>query len=119
MCLITYEMLVYIEYKLIMANSLSFRSILDTNKLIELNFINWFQNIKIVLKQENKAYVLDDLIHKEPNEEASNEEREAYQVHMKDLDLVTCVILFLRSLMRKLLMKRERLIEFTWKISIL
>ena len=40
-----------------------------------------------------KAYVLDDPILEEPNEEASNEEREAYQVHMEDLNLVTCVML--------------------------
>ena len=62
MHLVTYEMLVYIGYKSIMANSLSFRSILDADKLIEPNFIDLFWNIKIILKQEKKAYVLDDLI---------------------------------------------------------
>ena len=71
-------MLVYIGYKLIMANTLSLRSILDVNKLTRPNFIYWFRNIKIVLKQEKKAYVLDDPISKEPNEKAYNEEREAY-----------------------------------------
>ena len=86
-------MLVYIGYKSIMANSLSFRSILDANKLIGPNFIDWFQNIKIFLKQEKKAYVLDDSILREPNEEASNEDMEAYRVHMEDLDLATCVML--------------------------
>ena len=89
MCLIAYEMLVYIGYKSIMANSLSLRSILDVNKLTGPNFIYQFRNIKIVLKQEKKAYVLDDLIPEEPNEEASNKERGAYRVHMEDLDLAT------------------------------
>ena len=50
-------------------------------------------NIKIVLKQEKKAYVLDDPILEESNKEASNEERKAYWVHMDDLDLATCVML--------------------------
>ena len=88
MRLITYEMLVYIRYKSIMANSFSLRSILDANKLTGPNFIDWFWNIKIVLKQEKKAYVLDDPILEEPNKE-----REAYWVHMEDLELTTCVLL--------------------------
>ena len=87
MHLITYEMLVYIGYKSIMANNLSLRSILDANKLIGLNFIDWFQIIKIVLKQEKR--------------------------------LMSFMILFLRSLMRKLLIRKGRLIEFIWMISIL
>ena len=75
------------------ANSLSLRSILDANKLTGPNFIDQFRNIKIVLKQEKKAYVLDDPILEEPNEKASNEKREAYRVHINDLDLATCVML--------------------------
>ena len=86
-------MLVYIGYKSIMANNLSIRSILDANKLIGPNFINWFRNIKIVLKQEKKAYVLDDPIPDEPSVEATNEEKKAYRVHMDDLELATCVML--------------------------
>ena len=93
MRLITYEMLVYIGYKSIMENSLSLYSILDANKLTRPNFIDWFRNIKIVLKNKKKAYVLDDPIPEEHNEEAFNEEREAYRVHMEDLDLATCVML--------------------------
>ena len=81
-------MLVYIGYKLIMANSLSLCSILNANKLTGPNFIDWFRNIKIVLKQEKKAYILDDPIPREPNEE-----RGAYRVHMKYLNLETCVML--------------------------
>ena len=86
-------MLVYIGYKSIMANNLSIRSILDANKLTRPNFIDWFQNLKIVLKQEKNTYVLDDLIPKKPNVEATNEERDAYQVHMDDLKLATCMML--------------------------
>ena len=71
---ITCEMSVYIGNKSIMENNLSLCSILDANKLTLPNFIDWFRNIKIVLKQEKKAYVYDDPILEELNEEASNEE---------------------------------------------
>ena len=43
MRLITYEMLVYIGYKSIMANSLSLRSILDANKLTDLISLTGFE----------------------------------------------------------------------------
>ncbi|EOY08688.1 Uncharacterized protein TCM_023738 [Theobroma cacao] len=76
-----------------MANSLSLRSILDANKLTGPNFINWFHNIKIVLKQEKKAYVLDGLVLEELSDDATNEENEAYRAYMDDLDQATCVML--------------------------
>ena len=44
------------------------------------------------MKQEKKAYVFDDFILEKPNKD-SNKEREAYQVHIEDLDLATCVML--------------------------
>ncbi|XP_017970442.1 PREDICTED: uncharacterized protein LOC108660693 [Theobroma cacao] len=76
-----------------MANGLSFRSILDANKLTGPNFIDWFRNIKIVLKQEKKAYVLYGPILGKPSDDATNEENEAYRVYMDDLDQATCVML--------------------------
>ncbi|XP_017972514.1 PREDICTED: uncharacterized protein LOC108661136 [Theobroma cacao] len=76
-----------------MANSLSLRSILDANKLTGPNCIDWFRNIKIVLKQEKKAYVLDGPILEVPGNDATNEEKEAYRVYMDDLDQATCVML--------------------------
>lgn len=76
-----------------MASNLSLRSILDANKLTGPNFIDWFRNIKIVLKQERKAYVLDDPIPEEPPIKAIDEERRAYQAHIDDLDQATCVML--------------------------
>ncbi|XP_021296811.1 uncharacterized protein LOC110426059 [Herrania umbratica] len=52
-----------------------------------------FRNIKIVLKQEKKAYVLDGLVPKEPSDDATNKEKEAYRVYMDVLDQATCVML--------------------------
>ncbi|XP_017976398.1 PREDICTED: uncharacterized protein LOC108661922 [Theobroma cacao] len=76
-----------------MANSLSLRSILDANKLTGPNFIDWSRNIKIILKQEKKAYVLDGRILKELSDDATNEEQEAYRVYMDDLDQARYVML--------------------------
>ncbi|XP_017976437.1 PREDICTED: uncharacterized protein LOC108661952 [Theobroma cacao] len=76
-----------------MAKSLSLRNILDANKLTGLNFIDWFRNIKIVLKQEKKAYVLNGLALEETSDDATNEEKKAYRVYINDLDQATCVML--------------------------
>ncbi|XP_017972520.1 PREDICTED: uncharacterized protein LOC108661142 [Theobroma cacao] len=76
-----------------MEKSLSLISILDANKLTSPNFIDWFRNVKIVLKQEKKAYVLDGLVPEEPSDAATNEDKEAYRVYMDDLDQATCVML--------------------------
>ena len=42
-----------------MASSLSFHSILDTNKLTGTNYVDWLRNLKIVLSQEKLSYILD------------------------------------------------------------
>ncbi|XP_074579600.1 uncharacterized protein LOC141836090 [Curcuma longa] len=42
--------------------SLNLRTILDTNKLTGSNFLDWYRNLRIVLKSEKLAYVLDDLL---------------------------------------------------------
>ncbi|XP_017976402.1 PREDICTED: uncharacterized protein LOC108661923 [Theobroma cacao] len=76
-----------------MAIGLSLRSILDANKLTGPNFIDWFCNIKIILKQEKKAYVLDGPVLEEPSDDATNEEKEVYRVYMDDLDQATSVML--------------------------
>ncbi|XP_017979893.1 PREDICTED: uncharacterized protein LOC108662814 [Theobroma cacao] len=76
-----------------MANNLSLRSILDANKLTGRNFPDWFRNLKIVLKQEKKSYVLDTPIPPVPATDASAEDKEAYQRHKDDGDQAACVML--------------------------
>ena len=49
-----------------MANILSLRSLLDSDKLIGPNFNSWNQKLKIVLEYERILYVLTDLTPKEP-----------------------------------------------------
>ncbi|XP_017970424.1 PREDICTED: uncharacterized protein LOC108660677 [Theobroma cacao] len=76
-----------------MVNNLSLRSILDVNKLTGPNFLDWFRNLKIVLKQEKKFYVLDTPIPPVPATDASAEDKEAYQHHKDDNDQAACVML--------------------------
>ena len=45
------------------------RSVLEKEKLNGTNFLNWFRNLRIVLKQEKKMYVLDNEV---PNETPAN-----------------------------------------------
>ncbi|XP_021293401.1 uncharacterized protein LOC110423508 [Herrania umbratica] len=69
-----------------MANNLSLWSILDANKLTGPNFLDWFRNLKIILEQEKKSYVLDTPIPPVPIADASGEDKEAYQRHKDDND---------------------------------
>ncbi|XP_017980986.1 PREDICTED: uncharacterized protein LOC108663015 [Theobroma cacao] len=76
-----------------MANNLSLRSILDANKLTSPNFLDWFRNLKIVLKQEKKSYVLDTSIPPVHIADANAEDKETYQRHKDDDDQAACVML--------------------------
>ena len=52
------------------ASNLSQRSILEKDKLNRTNFLDWFRNLRIVLKQERKEHVLDQLVPYEPSTNA-------------------------------------------------
>ena len=45
---------------------MSSRSVLEKDKLIGTNFLDWFLNLRIVLKQERKLHVLDEPLPGEP-----------------------------------------------------
>ncbi|KAK8572879.1 hypothetical protein V6N12_028919 [Hibiscus sabdariffa] len=47
-------------------NNLSLRSLLEKEKLNGINFLDWFRNLRIVLKQERKEYVIEELVLDEP-----------------------------------------------------
>ena len=46
--------------------TMSLRSILEKDKLNGTNFLDWYRNLRIVLRQERKEYILDQPIPKEP-----------------------------------------------------
>ena len=70
------------------------RSVLEKEKLNGSNFLDWSQNLRIVLKQERKMYVLDNEIPNEPPaNNAPRAERDAYSNHLNDSVDVTCLML--------------------------
>ena len=75
-------------------STFTLRSVLEKEKLNGTNFLDWSRNLRIVLKQERKMYVLDNEI---PNEPPANNalqaERDAYSKHLNDFVDVTCLML--------------------------
>ena len=50
-------------------SNMSLRSILEKDKLNRTNFLDWYRNLRIVLQQERKKYILDQPV---PDEPAAN-----------------------------------------------
>ena len=75
-------------------STFTLRSVLKKEKLNGTNFLDWSRNLRIVLKQERKMYVLDNEI---PNEPPANNapqvKRDAYSKHLNDSVDVTCLML--------------------------
>ena len=46
--------------------NLSLPSIIEKDKLNGTNFLDWYRNLRIVLKQERKEYILDQPVLDEP-----------------------------------------------------
>ncbi|KAJ8769131.1 hypothetical protein K2173_000906 [Erythroxylum novogranatense] len=66
------------------STNLSMRSILEKEKLNGTNFLNWYRNLRIVLKQERKLYVLEEPIPEEPPANAPKAQKDAYTKHIND-----------------------------------
>ncbi len=49
------------------SNSFSLRSVLEKEKINHTNFLDWYRNLRIVLKQEKKLYVIDEPLPDEPD----------------------------------------------------
>ena len=73
-------------------------SILDVNKLTGTNFIDWLRNLRIVLNVERIAYVLDGPLLESPAVDSSIEDQNAYQKHLDDIVIATCIMLAYMSL---------------------
>ncbi|KAD5318121.1 hypothetical protein E3N88_18067 [Mikania micrantha] len=73
-------------------HNLSLRTILEKERLNHGNFMDWYRNLRIVLKQEKKSYVLDDPIPDQPDEdnvEAFND----WVKYVEDSVQVSCLML--------------------------
>ncbi|WVZ57947.1 hypothetical protein U9M48_008275 [Paspalum notatum var. saurae] len=75
------------------SSGFNLRSILDKEKLSGTNFTNWYRNLRIVLKQEKKEYVLEQPYSDEPGNGASAADRRAYEKHCNDSLDVSCLML--------------------------
>ena len=74
-------------------NNTTLRSILEKDKLNSKNFLDWYRNLRIVLKHERKLYVIDQAIPDEPAPDAPRVERNTFNKHKEDSLDVTCIML--------------------------
>ena len=91
-----------------MSTTVNLRSILDANRLIGANFMDWVRNLRIVLKGKRIAYVLNGPLPKSLVVDASNEDQNAYQKHLYDNVITTCIML--ASMSPKLQKQHEAMI---------
>ena len=90
------------------ASNLSLQSILENDKLNGTNFLNWYRNLRIVLKQERKEHVLDQPVPDEPAANAPKAQKDAYSKHVNESVDVTCLMLgSMESELQKQLMEME------------
>ena len=88
--------------------TMSLRSILEKDKLNGTNFLDWYRNLRIVLRHERKEYILDQPIPEEPAANAPRAQKDAYNKHLNDSTDVTCVMLgCMDSELQKQLMEME------------
>ena len=74
-------------------STMSLLSVLEKDKLTGTIFLDCFRNLRIVLKQERKLYVLDEPFPKEPADNAPRAEKNAYGKHHNDSIDVACLTL--------------------------
>ena len=75
-----------------MANTLSLRSLLDSDKLIRPNFNSWYRKLKIVLEHKKILYVLTDQAPEEPAANAPRAVRDTYMKWLNDRTTVRCMM---------------------------
>ena len=67
--------------------------------------LDWFRNLKIVLKAKEIAYVLNRPLPKSQPVDASNSDQSAYQKNIVDSEMASCIML--ASMTTKLQMQHE------------
>ena len=74
-------------------NTFSLRSVLEKDKLNGANFLDWYRNLRIVLTQERKLYVLEQPIPEAPPTNATRADKDAYKKQQDDALDVSCLML--------------------------
>ncbi|KAK8705473.1 hypothetical protein V6N13_049075 [Hibiscus sabdariffa] len=78
-------------------NNLSLRSLLENEKLNGINFLDWFRNLRIVLKQERKEYVIEEPVPDEPAANVPGADKSKFKKHLNDMLDVSCLMLVIMS----------------------
>ena len=89
-------------------NTLSLRSIFEKDKLNGANFLDWYTNLRIVLTQERKLYVMEQPILEAPPATATRADHDAYKKHQDDALDVSCLML---ATMNSELQKQHELMD--------
>ncbi|KAL4283396.1 hypothetical protein GQ457_16G020170 [Hibiscus cannabinus] len=74
-------------------NTISLRSLLEKEKLNGINFLDWFRNLRIVLKQERKQYVIEEAVPNDPGINSLRASKDKFEKHMDDMLDVRCLVL--------------------------
>ncbi|KAK8700605.1 hypothetical protein V6N13_018996 [Hibiscus sabdariffa] len=74
-------------------NSISLRSLLEKEKLNGINFLDWFCNLRIILKQERKEYVIEEPVPDELAANAPRADKDKFKKYMDDMVDVGCLML--------------------------
>jgi hypothetical protein len=68
------------------------RLLLEKEKLNRANFIDWYRNLEIVLRQEKTKYVLTELYPDDLHAVSSPADRKAHEKHYDDALNVSCLM---------------------------
>ncbi|KAK8680799.1 hypothetical protein V6N13_109737 [Hibiscus sabdariffa] len=74
-------------------NTISLRSLVEKEKLNGINFLDWFRNLRIVLKQERKEHVIEEPVPDEPAANAPRADKDKFKKYMDDMVDVGCLML--------------------------
>ncbi|KAK9003614.1 hypothetical protein V6N11_084253 [Hibiscus sabdariffa] len=74
-------------------NTISLRSLLEKEKLNGINFLDWFRNLRIVLKQERKEYIIEEAVPNDLGRNAPRADKDKFKKHMDDMLDVGCLML--------------------------
>ena len=89
-------------------SNLSLRSILEKDKLNGTNFLDWYRNLRIILKQERKEYILDQSVPDEPAANAQKAQKDTYSKHLNDsIDVTYLMLGCMDSNLQKQLMEMD------------
>ncbi|GJX42159.1 hypothetical protein Tco_0257149 [Tanacetum coccineum] len=74
-------------------NNNSIRSILEKEKLNGSNFIDWYRNLRIILRNEQKLHHLEEALPKAPPATSTAAVRNAYTRRVAEQQEVACLML--------------------------